>query len=1020
MNNIIKTLIKGANHKQWIEIEYDNPEGKTKYWIGLKDYFFKKNSDTPLLILKVDMFNPSLEDGYIKDSIIYLHKILSADIKPGTYFKHSLDLQKKIDENPDDDFLSHMPGITENVLDYLYECSILDTSPYVSDYTQILGIDNAVLKEGKYTLSPQQFKKLTKKLSMNKDNHFVIDSLVMNEVSIHTKYGLYVIAFRPLSLDVETRTLLSSSGIKINKRFVFNDEKGKTECEVSAHKYLDEEDYHLLDDIDVTIDELKDALAKNVDGSKVDSSPHILSLARYSVANLYNEYRLISNISERNLNYPLRSFFGKNNTKPRKNGSLPISLVSAANIDQLYVIYKALMFPITYVQGPPGTGKTKTIVNTIISAFFNNKTVLVSTNNNVPLDGIYDGLVNLEYVNGKGTHFIIPFPVLRLGNDENILKTIKTINNLVSIAKTISSDPTAIERVKERYIRKTDSLNRIMEKYEEYNNLNEVKELLEDDSIQNAFSLRKVLFIDPQLEDVNKRLKEIGKMEDNQEEIEDLIRIDNDIFMYLYFESANRIKMLKKPKYRNLMDILNIGDEELMLKEFKSYISNDDNLHLLLKVFPVILTTNVSSLKIGSPKPHFNLTIMDEASQCAAPYAIPPIARGERLLLVGDPNQLKPVVQLDQSTNDLLKEKFNIPSDYDFMQYSILDMFLNNDTVNEMILLRLHYRCDPQIISFNNKMFYNNHLRIMTKGIEQEPLVFINIPQGNEFEKRNTCIEEVDNIIAYCLNHKEQSIGIITPFKNQKQLLIDEIEQQGLSGKVSVGTVHEFQGDEQDVIIFSTAISKKTLPATYNWLKTNSELINVATSRAKKKLIMFADQSSIEYLHSNFPTEEDYFYDLYQYIKKKGAHLVSFNSKFGTRATGLKTYNSELERAFLDNLAQVIECNNYFGLTYKTQVPMNSILDMTSFDEKYQSYFFKSKFDFVLFRKGSDNVPVAIIELNGIEHEIDDMVKKRDEMKREICRHHNIKLIEISNRYARRYEYIKERLLTTIFQQKRK
>lgn len=1017
MDNIVKTLIKGINHKQWIEIEYDNPEGNTRYWIGIRDYFYKKKCDSAQLILMVDMFNPSLEEGYIKNSYIYFSKILSAQVKPETYFKHSLDLNKKIENNPDDDFLSYVPEISENVLDYLYECSILDTSPYISNYTQILGIDNEVLK-GQYTLSLQQFKKLTKKLSVNKDNYYILDSLVMNEVSIHTKKGLYVIAYRPLLFDVENKVLTASTRIMINKRFVLKDESGKPEIEISAYHYLNEEDYYLLDDINVTIDELKNALEKNVEGSKIDTSPHILSLAHHSVAGLIKEYREINKrINDNNLNYPLLSFFGRINTKPRRNITYPISLITPANIDQLFVIYKALKFPVTYVQGPPGTGKTKTIINTIISAFFNNKTVLVSTNNNVPLDGIYDGLVNMEYINGKGVSYIIPFPVLRLGNDENILKSIKTIINLVRIAETINSDANAIDRVRLRYIKKKDSLNRLMEKYEEYKNLNEVKELLEDNSIQEAFSLRKVLFVDPQLEDIKRKLAEIGNIEENQEGIDDLIQIDNDIFMYLYFESANRIKELKKHKYADLMNIVYIDDDELMLKEFKAYISDDEKLKLLIKVFPVILTTNMSSLKIGSSNPHFDLTIMDEAGQCASPFAIPPIARGKNLLLVGDPNQLKPVVQLDQRTNDILKEKFNIPSSYDFLQNSILDMFLNNDTVNEMILLRLHYRCDPKIISFNNKMFYNNHLKIMTKGIDNNPLVFINIPQGTEVEKRNTCLEEVDTVISYCLEHKDKSIGIITPFKNQKQLLANEIENLGLSERVSVGTVHEFQGDEQDVVIFSTAISKNTLPATYNWLKTNSELINVATSRAKTKLIMLADQNYIEQFHSAF-NGDDYFYELYEYIKKKGAYSVSFYSKFGTRATGLKTYNSELERAFLDNLSQVIECNYGCEMAYRTQVPMSAVFNMTELDEKYQSYFFKSKFDFVLYRKGSDN-PVAIIELNGIEHETDALVKKRDEIKRIICHNHNINLIEISNRYARRYEYIKERLLTTIFKQKR-
>ncbi len=48
-------------------------------------------------------------------------------------------------------------------------------------------------------------------------------------------------------------------------------------------------------------------------------------------------------------------------------------------------------------------------------------------------------------------------------------------------------------------------------------------------------------------------------------------------------------------------------------------------------------------------------------------------------------------------------------------------------------------------------------------------------------------------------------------------------------------------GDEKDVVLFSTALSDRTGKGTYDWLKNNKELIIVATSRAKDKLILLAD-----------------------------------------------------------------------------------------------------------------------------------------------------------------------------------
>ena len=78
--------------------------------------------------------------------------------------------------------------------------------------------------------------------------------------------------------------------------------------------------------------------------------------------------------------------------------------------------------------------------------------------------------------------------------------------------------------------------------------------------------------------------------------------------------------------------------------------------------------------------------------------------------------------------------------------------------------------------------------------------------------------------MEYALLNKDKSIAVITPFVNQKQLIENAIKQNKLSNLVC-GTVHAFQGDEKDVVLFSTAISERTSSGTYNWLKNNKELI---------------------------------------------------------------------------------------------------------------------------------------------------------------------------------------------------
>ena len=46
------------------------------------------------------------------------------------------------------------------------------------------------------------------------------------------------------------------------------------------------------------------------------------------------------------------------------------------------------------------------------------------------------------------------------------------------------------------------------------------------------------------------------------------------------------------------------------------------------------------------------MVIMDEASQCNTAMSLVPILRGNSLMLVGDPQQLSPVIVLDPKDNE--------------------------------------------------------------------------------------------------------------------------------------------------------------------------------------------------------------------------------------------------------------------------------------------------------------------------------------------------------------------------------
>lgn len=72
-------------------------------------------------------------------------------------------------------------------------------------------------------------------------------------------------------------------------------------------------------------------------------------------------------------------------------------------------------------------------------------------------------------------------------------------------------------------------------------------------------------------------------------------------------------------------------------------------------------------------------------------------------MLVGDPQQLNPVILLGELTNKKLRRRYHVSDEYDYRENSIYKTYLACDAVSDEVLLRNHYRCNKEIIGFNNK-----------------------------------------------------------------------------------------------------------------------------------------------------------------------------------------------------------------------------------------------------------------------------------------------------------------------------
>ena len=1000
MNSIGKALFEAIHKGKWLSIVYKNQsEQITKYWIAVKTLSPQNGQ------MQVDGLH--LGRLTVQELYIRVERIISAEVIEGSWCEINEALVQDVMENPRK--YEALFGNTANlrVLEYLTDCHKLDSTPYKTEYFLIPQLDQDRFQDGTLALNGVQFAEIVRNFqnrieSQSNRKKRQIRQLGMNLLSVHTDRGLYVLAYQPLGLDIENHTLRPVDKVVVCREFTLDGVK------VSAHAFLDAEDCELLDKFEENAEEIKDCMTQTCSWIQgVDDMPYLVAIGREVLVDLEHEYRGISRMFDapegEEVTPPIQAFFRQMVARPRRRKSFPLALLNnKVNLDQMLAINNAMRYPIAYVQGPPGTGKTNTIVNTMTTAFFNERTVLFASYNNHPIDGVVKKLKSLEYKGQK-----IPFPIVRLGNNDCVERALKEIRQMYEACQRITVYEKTLDRNHEQRVERAKRLTELLERYDEILDLQERREtiqrLLEARNHMNfQFELQT-----GQLPKVEAELKRRGTVT-TEDALALLDQNEQEFLKYLYYTSAKYIRRLGEPKNEELKSIIySEADPAANVLAFHRYLSKEENLKKFLRIFPFVATTCISAQRLGDPEPAFDMVIMDEASQCNTAVSLVPIVRGNSLMLVGDPQQLRPVILLDPKDNEVLRKRYHVGEEYDYIRNSVYTCFLACDSVSDEVLLRYHYRCDPKIIAFNNKKYYNQKLQVASKGKSKRPLVYENLPHNTSTEK-NTAPAEVDLIDRYLSKYPEKSVGIITPFARQRELIQQMLTEKHYSNG-TCGTVHSFQGDEKDVVIFSLALTDKTRPQTYQWLKNNKELINVATSRAKDQLILLSNNQELERLHGT-ETDDD-LYDLVKYVRSNGVSEVS-PKPAASRALGIKPYSTETEEAFLQTLNHALD--NLFlsesRYTVRREVAISHVFQN---NPSYSDLFYTGRFDFVVYqREGRQRlIPILAIELDGQEHKDDPIVQQRDRKKEKICRDHGFELIRVENTYVRRYHYIKEILI---------
>ena len=301
----------------------------------------------------------------------------------------------------------------------------------------------------------------------------------------------------------------------------------------------------------------------------------------------------------------------------------------------------------------------------------------------------------------------------------------------------------------------------------------------------------------------------------------------------------------------------------------------------------------------------FDVIIMDESSQTSV-LAITALARGKKVIIVGDDKQISPInVGQAQDVINNLRMKYLKDNPWAYLLEKNTSIYDIVQTVcnTKKIFLTEHFRCLPEIINYSKQEFYNKKISpLKVRGIEntiKTPIKTIYIENGKCSKNGNHMYNtyEVEALINFIKeiekdsNYDNKTLGIICLQNSPTQikLLLDLLmknfgEEFLIRRKVKAGTSSEFQGDERDVIALCMIVSTKLdTGEEYKFAslsaQENDRSFNVAMSRAKEQVVLI-HSVKLEELNTNCNRYKLLNYCL-NYDKKEEIQIEKlFNNKF--------------------------------------------------------------------------------------------------------------------------------------------
>ncbi|KAK7350768.1 hypothetical protein VNO77_09705 [Canavalia gladiata] len=312
------------------------------------------------------------------------------------------------------------------------------------------------------------------------------------------------------------------------------------------------------------------------------------------------------------------------------------------------------------------------------------------------------------------------------------------------------------------------------------------------------------------------------------------------------------------------IDFVRIGRHEVVNEEVRGHCLSATNVQSVedIKIrLEQVKVVAVTCLGISSPllaNMRFDVCIMDEAGQTTLPVSLGPLTLASMFVLVGDHYQLPPLVQSAEARENGMG----------------ISLFcrLSEAHPEAISALQSQYRMCQAIMDLSNTLIYGDRLRCGSSEVAnaklefsglncglpwledvlnpRRPVIFIDTDKLPALEERDQKI--VNNpieahIIAEVAKElvkngiKKEHIGIITPYNSQANL----IRHAACMTSLEIHTIDKYQGRDKDCILVSFVRSSENPTSCAASLLGDWHRINVALTRAKRKLIMVGSRRTL-------------------------------------------------------------------------------------------------------------------------------------------------------------------------------